>query len=374
MIKMVCKNGHKYDTYPSRIKDGRGCPYCSGQRVCYENSLAEKYPEIAKEWDYEKNTKCPSDYTSRSGKRVWWKCVNGHGWDATISNRTTGRKCPYCSGKKACDENSFLKNHPELAKQWDYSKNTIDIKTLTKGSNRKVWWICEKGHSYESTLVGRVFGNGCPYCYGRKASPENNVLIKFPEVIADWDYSKNNKRPEDYSGNSGERIRWKCRVCKEEWSQKICTRTGQKTGCPYCTGRNATATDNLLVKNPRLCKEWDYEKNIFGPKEYRVNSGKKAWWKCKICGNGWKAAIYHRTSGTGCPYCIKIILKDGAVCDSLTEAYFYLDYKKRGVLFEQHKQYPNSDRKFKCDFFLVKENKYVEVTGFYQKKQAKKQT
>ncbi|MBQ9612626.1 MAG: zinc-ribbon domain-containing protein [Lachnospiraceae bacterium] len=42
----------------------------------------------------------PHDVTKGSKKRVWWKCLNGHDWEAIIANRTKGSKCPVCSRKR----------------------------------------------------------------------------------------------------------------------------------------------------------------------------------------------------------------------------------------------------------------------------------
>ena len=63
-------------------------------------SLAEKCPELIKEWDYDKNDKSPEEYSYGSGKKVWWKCDLGHTWLAIINDRTNGKGCPICSGRK----------------------------------------------------------------------------------------------------------------------------------------------------------------------------------------------------------------------------------------------------------------------------------
>ena len=37
-----------------------------------------------------------------SGKKVWWKCPEGHEWEAVIANRTKRRSgCPFCAGNMA---------------------------------------------------------------------------------------------------------------------------------------------------------------------------------------------------------------------------------------------------------------------------------
>lgn len=41
-------------------------------------------------------------------------------------------------------------------KEYDYDKNTeFDLNTLTLGSDRKVWWICQKGHSWQAGIGSR---------------------------------------------------------------------------------------------------------------------------------------------------------------------------------------------------------------------------
>ena len=63
------------------------------------NSLLLLNPEIAKEWNYQKNGSLKPEYIlANSSKKVWWKCSKGHEWQATIYSRNQGNGCPYCSG------------------------------------------------------------------------------------------------------------------------------------------------------------------------------------------------------------------------------------------------------------------------------------
>ena len=62
--------------------------------------FATQFPNIAKEWNYEKNHGLlPENFVSGSGKKVWWKCKNGHEWEAEIRRRVQGKGCPYCDKK-----------------------------------------------------------------------------------------------------------------------------------------------------------------------------------------------------------------------------------------------------------------------------------
>lgn len=91
-----CKNGHEWmATIGSRVK-GSGCPFCSGRNPTKNYNLEKIFPDLCTEWG-DKNKLPPNNYTPYSCKKVWWKCENGHEWMATISSRSYGNGCPFCS-------------------------------------------------------------------------------------------------------------------------------------------------------------------------------------------------------------------------------------------------------------------------------------
>lgn len=94
-----CKKGHEWQTsIANRNSLRRNCPYCSNQKILEGfNDLATINLQLASEWNYERNGNLkPEDCTSSSSKKIWWKCSNGHEWQATINNRSKGRGCPEC--------------------------------------------------------------------------------------------------------------------------------------------------------------------------------------------------------------------------------------------------------------------------------------
>ncbi len=74
------------------------CPFCSNRRLSKTNILAIHYPKVAREWHPTKNGKLtPRDVTFGTGRRVFWRCVSGHEWQATVHARTQGGTgCPHC--------------------------------------------------------------------------------------------------------------------------------------------------------------------------------------------------------------------------------------------------------------------------------------
>ena len=64
-------------------------------------SLMELAPEVARDWNFEKNGDLvPTKIKARSHKKVWWICSSRHEWQDSPYNRTVKMKrCPYDAGK-----------------------------------------------------------------------------------------------------------------------------------------------------------------------------------------------------------------------------------------------------------------------------------
>lgn len=231
-------------------------------------SLSIENPELANEWHTVKNGDLlPSDVTLGSRKKVWWICERGHEWQATISNRSRGDKCPYCSGRYTIiGVNDLMTINPELAEQWNYNRNgTLTPKDVKIKSNRKVWWICSKGHEWEAIIADRTSGKGCPICSGKKVLfGYNDLETLCPEIAKQWNYAKNiGLTPQNASTGSHIKVWWKCNN-GHEWQACICDRVNGN-GCPYCSGRVAiTGTNDFSTLYPELVKEWDFDKNEGG--------------------------------------------------------------------------------------------------------------
>lgn len=101
-------------------------------------------------------------------------------------------KCPTCHKKKyslaniciQCgfkfDDNilSFGEEYPDLLKQWDYTKNTINPFYITKGYSKKVWWLDDKNHSWKMTVHKRTSrGDGCPVCKESHLEKQTSMIL-----------------------------------------------------------------------------------------------------------------------------------------------------------------------------------------------------
>ena len=325
--------------------------------------------QLIAEWDWERNNQLeldPHRITCGSNKNAWWKCSNGHRWEAKINNRNNGNGCPYCSGKKVLRGANDLRTvNPTLAKEWDYERNCgLKPEDFTANSGKKVWWKCSEGHEWQATICDRNNGNGCPYCSGRFAiKGKTDIETVNPNLAKEWHYVKNNGlTPSDITPNSNKSVWW---ICGEghEWQAKPNARS-RGTGCPYCSSTKVLEGYNdLQTVNPVLAKEWNYGKNgMLTPSNVMPNSNKKVWWKCSK-GHEWQTTIAHRTNGNGCPVC------SSERNTSLPEYAIVYYLRKYGLdVIHSYKE-----KGYELDIFIPSKNIAIEYDGyFWHKNKTKK--
>ena len=362
-----CKKSHNWQATIASRNQGKGCPYCANRKVLIGyNDLQTANPSLSKEWHYENNQGLtPMDITSNSDKKVWWRCNEGHEWQARIADRSKGNGCPYCAGKKVLvGYNDLNTVNIELAKEWNYEKNnSLTPMDVTANSDKKVWWKCSKGHEWVAKIYSRSNGSGCPACSSEKHTSfpeyamiyylqkqgldvihsskkhgyELDVYIPSLKIAIEYDgyYWHKDKVPLDLEKN---------RKCKNDGIKLYRIREGlsslNDSSIDYVTQRNqkdfpkileeilceiigvsvdidferdAIAIGSLreytdkeksvLFANPKLAKEWNYEMNgDLKPQNFTVSSQLKVWWRCQK-GHNWQSTIANRSSGYGCPYC-----------------------------------------------------------------------
>jgi DNA-directed RNA polymerase subunit RPC12/RpoP len=298
--------GHEWDMkIDKRIRRKQNCPYCSGKRICKDNCLSCTHPEIASEWNFDKNNGLtPDQVTYGSTRKVWWLGKCGHEWDDTIAHRTQGRNCPYCSGKRVNSENCLLNVNPSLAQEWHPTKNgKLDPSMVTCSSNKRVWWKGLCGHEWDDTINHRNSGRGCPFCAGKRVNITNCLATVNPELIRQWNFSKNKDiSPYDITPGSDKIVWWICER-GHEWKTQIKNRAIHGNECPYCVGNKLTYENSLQYTNPELSSEWHPTKNgNVTPSNVFAFSNKKYWWMCSE-GHEWEANVSDRSRGRGCPIC-----------------------------------------------------------------------
>ena len=290
-----------------------------------ENSLKNKAPNIAALWHPVRNGSLKPEFVSvMSSKKVWWLGRCGHEWQSPVTYEVLSGKCPYCTGKRILKGfNDLASQKPEIARQWNYARNFgVKPGEVTVGSGKRVWWICEKNHEWQATVVSRTrekLGCGCPICSNHQLLTGYNDVASDIELLKNWDYEKNEELPEKICISSSTKVYWKCWKCGYQWENKVNSQKRGK-GCPACNKKERSRAvqltymkrtgGSLAERYPQLFDEWDWEANgDLTPYEIIPGYGKHVWWKCKECGNSWKATGIMRTRSdkpTGCPICGRV--------------------------------------------------------------------
>lgn len=326
---ILCKDNNKYDALENAIISlllALGCIEIEVNiesayslilektlSIAKETSIAQNYPHLLSEWDYNKNGSLSPEYiSSKSRRKVWWICPDcSYSYKRVVYDRTVkGSFCPICTNKRDIlhvGTNDFLTKYPELANEWDDELNLpLKPQDISVHSSQLVWWKCKNGHKYQKSIPKRLNDGGCPYCRGLKVlEGENDFASVYPDLLHMWDYSKNVILPTDITYGSGKKVWWTCD--KHHSFENSPKRIASGERCPFCSGRRIQAGINSLLDiNPQLAQEWDNERNTTTPDCVAPNSIKKYWWICKVCGHSWQASCANRNSRlSGCPMCYK---------------------------------------------------------------------
>ena len=217
------------------------------------------------------------DEVSRgSHKKFKWRCSKEHEWFAKINDRTAYKTdCPYCyktnrgeivSKSKLSNENSlktWCLNSGSWGKQLlsEWTGECTDgkhykIDEIAKASNKKLKWICSKGHEWLTTVNNRTSQKqGCPYCSGRRVSNENSLKNWClnngswgKQLMSEWTgicEDGNHYKIAEVAKASAKKFKWICSK-GHEWYAQVNSRTQYKTGCPYCTNIGTSYPEQFI--------------------------------------------------------------------------------------------------------------------------------
>ena len=167
--------GHKWTAKPgNRISRKAGCPQCANAK---RQNHKIKHPTFAEcqdprgrallaEWDHERNAQLqqfPHNVRLKSLKQIFWLCTEcpageEHSWSARPGDRMKSIRpgCPFCAGKSACKCNSLEALYPEVAAEWDDSKNKGQPSDYTARSHKMAWWLTPEQGSWQQTINART--------------------------------------------------------------------------------------------------------------------------------------------------------------------------------------------------------------------------
>lgn len=319
-----CDKGHSFEQLIFRFSSkGFYCIICENtQLVKQVNDLKTMYPEIAADWDYEKNQFSPEHYKVNANKKVWWICPDGHpSYQRTIRERVLERdkNCPICMNTGVvAGINDALSHYPKLKKIWDYKGNVgKGPGEISFKYQRKIDCTCTKGHhwnEYLSALINADFT--CAHCEDRKPLLGFNTLIDlYPDIAADWDYDDPHNQsvtPDLVTTTKGVQYAWICQECGNTYLASIPDRLKNKKGCLFC---NCIKVDpdrtSFKALYPELASEFSVE-NDYNPSNIFPSHCHSVKWNCHQCGMTWYGRIRDRIAGIStCPYCSGVLAIPG---------------------------------------------------------------
>lgn len=272
-----------------------GCKECgkksARQKLIRKNieisgRLVDKYPNIAKQWDYDKNLNIDiNDITPKSGQKVWWVCTQcGKSYQAkvcAIVNGTGNCVCHNCYVKSlpqvkvdtyVKNKGSFVEHYPNLFKEWCYDLNIdIDLTKLTDKSNKRVWWKCNVcGHKWLAKIAKRTAGEGCPYCARHTKSA---LQIKIEDYIKQqYNYqllNEHNCTLKCYNPNTGYRLPYDNEIMIDDTIHLIIECHGEQHYCVCGWVYTQAKAENCSTQEILDYQQWkdNYKK------EYALDNG-----------------------------------------------------------------------------------------------------
>ncbi len=237
-----------------------------------------------------------------SHRKVWWSCDQcpeglPHVWEATVSHRTVGTGCPFCSGRAVCQHNTLATKAPQIALFWDAKKNhPLSPDRVTISSTMRAHWKCSTClHEWQTAVSHKAHEkSGCPRCAGRNAGRKadgtrqkhNTFTGAKHALLQQWDHDKNSMNgnfPDSTSLQSSKLIWWRCQDCPKgkvhSWQASPNGGNAKRArGCPYCDGKMLCECNSLETVCPDVAADFDAERNGIFPAEVTSSTITKYSW------------------------------------------------------------------------------------------------
>jgi very-short-patch-repair endonuclease len=309
-----CNVGHstlkKISVFSEKKSKELSCNVCSGTEIIEETKLENSYPEVAKEYDSNKNREPLSEVSCNSNKDYWWKCEHKHSWKARVRNRTgsfdnrDGHRCPYCWS------HMFSRNETIIFSELhQFFKNVVStqkvagklIDVFIKDFNLAIEY---DGSYWHKDLSRDKIKN--------KLFKENGILTLR---VREYPLEKLEKQDIVYNLKDDlfKTIEYILNFIIDNY--KINKKLKNKINL-YLKNKKATNHDFFesikdqykikQITNPILFDDFYKEKNSLPLHYYGAGSNYKAFWKCNSCSIEYKRTIRQKNRVPNCQNCKKI--------------------------------------------------------------------
>lgn len=122
-------------------------------------------------------------------------------------------------------------------------------------------------------------------------------VATIPFLEEQWDYERNTEDILSVSSVSRIPVHWRCKKCGYAWSASPKSRYKAVGRCPCCDSGKVICrgVNDVFTVVPKLMESYDFEKNgDFDIYSEGLDSSKRVFWKCPICGRSWETTIRAR--------------------------------------------------------------------------------
>ena len=272
-LKWRCSENHEWNASFNSIKNGTGCPNCSGNAM---GSIEE-----CKAFAESKGWTCLSTKYIGSKSHLKWQCSDGHEWNACFNNIKKESGCPECR--------KLTFGSIEECKAFAISNGWTCLSTKYIGSKSHLKWRCSKNHEWDACFNNiKNGGTGCPEC---------NILSQMCgiEECHEFAISKGWTCLSTKYIGSKSHLKWRCSD-GHEWNACFNNVKSSGNGCPYCAGNAKGSIEEC--KAFAESKGWECLSDVY------INCEKHLKWRCSKK-HEWDACFHNiKNIGSGCPNCL----------------------------------------------------------------------
>jgi hypothetical protein len=148
-----CAAGHKWETSPNGVQQGRWCPQCARSKQGHSRRLGMSAMQAIAA---NRGGLCLSDEYVNSSAHLLWQCSRGHQWKASPANIKGGTWCPHCSKNAKLT----IEDVHRLAEM----RGGRCLSDKYVNANTRLLWQCNEGHQWQAVPNSVKQGHWCPVC------------------------------------------------------------------------------------------------------------------------------------------------------------------------------------------------------------------
>lgn len=316
IVWWLCENNHSYQK--SVAEKGRypKCPACMmvsrGKVERGVNDLETTHPEIASQWDNERNVAFTYDVTAKSRTKVFWL---GHKEPIYVpqfikDNLVPGGQThltPSGALLTTPVETAIATTHPQWA-SWFADDSPYAPHEVTKWSVVVAKFSCPKGHEWEEKtrhFFRRNDDTKCPVCSGRLLVPGvNDLATTHPDIASTLlDTSLGSQ----VTCVSHAVLTWKCTstTTKSHTFDMDVSKRVNEVKCPVCINMVIVpGVNDLATVRPHIFKQWA-DTNVLDPSKITYGTEQTVHLICEKCSKVYSTHLYvaSRTRSVVCSSC-----------------------------------------------------------------------